>query len=67
MSSSSPIFTKEYELADKITEGYRPRLSESWPESWQQLIEMCWASTPSQRPNFGDIEERLNEIRENLV
>ncbi|KQK00273.1 integrin-linked protein kinase 1 [Brachypodium distachyon] len=68
MIEGTPAFhPKPPEEAAKMIclEGLRPLFKnkpKSYPEDVKELIQECWDTTPSVRPTFSDIIERLNKI-----
>lgn len=45
-------------------EGLRPRMPSNVPVPMEELIRECWSADASQRPNFAEIESRLEAILE---
>lgn len=49
----------EYQLGTKVVNGERPRIMDSTPHNYVELIRECWAADPNDRPTFADIVSRL--------
>eukprot|EP01125_Pyxidicula_operculata_P001438 TRINITY_DN1132_c0_g2_i1.p1 TRINITY_DN1132_c0_g2~~TRINITY_DN1132_c0_g2_i1.p1 ORF type:complete len:1224 (+),score=464.66 TRINITY_DN1132_c0_g2_i1:336-3674(+) len=48
-----------------IHEGFRPHIPTGIPLVWKNLIDICWAQDPDERPTFETILEYLHEIEVN--
>lgn len=44
--------------------GHRPDISKRIPDEVANLIQSCWSSDPSERPNFQDISKTLGRLLE---
>jgi hypothetical protein len=42
----------------------RPKLENSWPKKFNELLSNCWHKDPLQRPSFEIIILELNELQE---
>jgi hypothetical protein len=57
-------------LVTKIVEGKRPSIPDDFPFSSSLVVELkyllvrCWAPNPDDRPDFVEIEEKLQQITE---
>ena len=49
-----------------IYHGNRPRLPESLPPPYRELIERCWHQDPNERPEFCEIVQALAKLPELL-
>jgi serine/threonine protein kinase len=63
--------TTDLAISGKVLEGKRPELPASLPEIFRDLIGMCWAQQPEERPDFNEIvmmlgKEDVLEAVENL-
>ncbi|PNX95626.1 dual specificity protein kinase pyk2 [Trifolium pratense] len=45
-----------------VSNTLRPSIPESCDPEWCLLMERCWASEPSERPNFTDIADELRSM-----
>ena len=52
-----------YQYAQRIADGFRQPLPESWPAPLRSLISDCWAQRSSERPAFAQVLERLRAIQ----
>jgi len=51
-----------WEVARFVLEGNREKIPKDCPAAFAELIEQCWASDPTNRPNFQQIVEGLEKI-----
>ncbi|CAK9276116.1 unnamed protein product [Sphagnum jensenii] len=66
--SSSESFLTRREILQKIEdEGLRPQLPPSLPPYLASLIQTCWHSDPSRRPNFSEICAHLGHLKAVLM
>jgi len=40
----------------------RPKLDDSWPQPWVDLITSCWSEDPDARPTFEEVLETLEKL-----
>ena len=52
-----------YQYAQRIADGFRQPLPESWPAPLRMLISDCWAQRSSERPTFAQVLDRLRAIQ----
>ena len=52
-----------YQYAQRIADGFRQPLPESWPAPLRALISDCWAQRSSERPTFAQVLDRLHAIQ----
>lgn len=52
-------YSRERHYKEIIVEGKRPKLSRSWPFVIKNLLQRCWAATPSDRPTFQSVCEKI--------
>lgn len=45
---------RRYSL-DEIEKGKRPKIPESIPDNWKNMILCCWSQDPNKRPDFTSI------------
>ena len=48
-------------LLENLKAGRRPKIEESWPRGYTELMEDCWSTDPSARPTFSKVVHRLEE------
>ena len=53
-----------YEVLDAVCTGERPTLPDDCEAEMKTLIKDCWNGTPTERPSFQHIEERLSALQE---
>lgn len=58
----SPQESKMY--ADRVANGYRPKMPESVPREVRDLVEECTDADSNRRPRFSEVVKRLNDLRE---
>uniref|UniRef100_A0A061RZ63 Dual specificity protein kinase spla-like n=1 Tax=Tetraselmis sp. GSL018 TaxID=582737 RepID=A0A061RZ63_9CHLO len=56
-----------YSYACGVSNGMRPLIPRSWPQSVAMLITDCWEPLPENRPSFREILERLEACREDVA
>jgi hypothetical protein len=49
-------------IEDNVRRGKRPPIPTSIPSEFQELIALCWAQKPDQRPTFSDSVTRLSVL-----
>ena len=47
------------QIGQNVTDGKRPKIPDSTPSNWKDLIERCWHQDPNKRPNFTEICDLL--------
>jgi serine/threonine protein kinase len=52
-------YSRERHYKEIIVEGKRPKLPRSWPFVIKNLLQRCWAPTPSDRPTFQSVSELI--------
>lgn len=52
-------YSRERHYKEIIVEGKRPKLLRSWPFVIKNLLQRCWAATPSDRPTFQSVCEKI--------
>eukprot|EP01064_Diplonema_japonicum_P011057 TRINITY_DN1833_c1_g1_i1.p1 TRINITY_DN1833_c1_g1~~TRINITY_DN1833_c1_g1_i1.p1 ORF type:complete len:674 (+),score=100.47 TRINITY_DN1833_c1_g1_i1:53-2023(+) len=57
--ASLAIRGRSAQVASGVTYGIRPRIPTTLPAVVANVIESCWTSSPSKRPSFSQIENRL--------
>ncbi|CAI2187081.1 7447_t:CDS:2, partial [Funneliformis geosporum] len=65
LASGQPPFNdyeNDYDLAIKIINGMRPKIVSNIPIEYKKLMEECWDADPSNRPDIGDLHNKINEI-----
>jgi serine/threonine protein kinase len=59
VTASKPFAEKNFatihQLMNAVKKGDRPKIPPKVPDSWRELIEACWAQSPSDRPLFSAI------------
>jgi len=54
--------------AEKVVQqGQRPTPDPTWPMSWVDLMEQCWDSKPTDRPDFDTVVDTLHDRYYELV
>ena len=54
-------------LALRILKGFRPEITKETPPFYQDLIQKCWHSDPTQRPTAKEIYDFANEWNEQEI
>lgn len=49
----------ELEIEKAILKGCRPKINQTTPECYRNLIELCWSENPNERPSFSKIVHEL--------
>lgn len=49
-----------------VSNTLRPSVPESCDPDWRALMERCWSSEPSERPNFTEIADELRALANKL-
>eukprot|EP01137_Pigoraptor_chileana_P014640 Opistho-2@69515 len=49
-------------LAMKVLQGERPPVPKYFPDFYTELMTACWADDPTQRPDFGEVLDKLDSI-----
>lgn len=49
------------QFVNQLLQGRRPSRPENIPDSYWDLVQLCWAPNPDDRPNFEEITEQLKE------
>ena len=49
-------------MCERMLQGLRPPIPRSAPPLLSSLMERCWDTNPSQRPEFADIVKELVQI-----
>ncbi len=49
----------ELEIEKAILKGCRPKINQTTPEYYKNLIELCWSENPNERPSFSKIVHEL--------
>ncbi len=65
ISSGQPPFAgfdHDYDLAMKIINGMRPKIVWGVPLEYEKLMEQCWDSNPSKRPDHDTLFDKIKEI-----
>ena len=64
--SKSPFkgFDRAMHRARVVINGERPKLDPDWPMEFMTLLDACWSQQDSLRPDFVEIEIRLDEMIE---
>jgi hypothetical protein len=50
-----------------IRGGERPKIDNTWPNTWAQLMKDCWSSQVSERPEFDHVVVILNQEVSDLL
>jgi serine/threonine protein kinase len=50
------------QLIDSLSHGERPRFEEQWCRPLRRLLQQCWDTLPSKRPNMTDVVAHLTPI-----
>lgn len=56
--------TLEELYKDVFYGGKRPKLTKDCPQALRELIEDCWAQSPTHRPRMRQVLERLQQIKQ---
>lgn len=48
--------------ANRVADGLRPPIPETWPTDLRNLIEKCWAPSPHARPSMKEVSRRLQAM-----
>ncbi|ELP94153.1 serine-threonine protein kinase, putative [Entamoeba invadens IP1] len=59
-------FKSLFEIKTGVLNGKRPDIDNSMPSKLNELIEVCWKGTPSERPLFDEIVKKLIIIDEDV-
>lgn len=52
------------DLAFDVAEhGLRPKVPDFCPQDYARLMTQCWATDPAERPDFGEVQQRLTGLR----
>jgi hypothetical protein len=57
-----PKHAHSFMLMDKIVKGERPELDASFPNNLAAMLKECWAVDPDKRPEFQDIDAKLDTL-----
>ena len=52
------------DVADDVCSGVRPSVPSRIHEGYKTLMTTCWCGIPTRRPNFNEIVERLQSLKE---
>lgn len=55
------------QASEKVLQGYRLPKPLACPDEVYKIMEQCWASKPTDRPNFKWIHDQLEQIQLKLV
>ncbi|CAI2162144.1 14264_t:CDS:2 [Funneliformis geosporum] len=55
-------YENDYDLAIKIVNGMRPKITSGIPLEYKNLMEQCWNADPSQRPDIYAIKLKIFEM-----
>ena len=50
------------QLIDSLSHGERPRFEDQWCRPLRRLLQQCWDTLPSKRPNMADVVSQLAPI-----
>ncbi|GES83304.1 kinase-like domain-containing protein [Rhizophagus clarus] len=66
ISSAQPPFIEyehNYDFAMKIVNGMRPQILSDTPLEYKNLMEQCWDTDPSKRPDIGILLKEIQEMK----
>jgi TPR repeat protein len=56
-----PKIREAYALMSRVVNGLRPRIPDTVPEGYAQLMADCWDASPDRRPTFHNVVQRLGD------
>ncbi|RGB28157.1 hypothetical protein C1646_797482 [Rhizophagus diaphanus] len=64
ISSGQPPFINKhnYDLAIKIINGMRPKITPDTPLEYKELMEQCWDANPMKRPDTYTLADKISDI-----
>ncbi|MDP2436474.1 MAG: protein kinase [archaeon] len=54
------------QLIDSLSHGERPRFEDQWCRPLRRLLQQCWDTLPSKRPNMSDVVAQLGPIAQRM-